>query len=76
MIDNVHTTLMILQLHTSFVRMAKHFRRNSKPGRPGVEHLVSNRQLHNKRAFVQPVVQPKFVGLPHPGQSVLFGHEH
>ena len=48
MIDDPHTILMILQLHISLVKMANHLRGNSKPGLPGVEHLVPNGQLYNK----------------------------
>ena len=48
MIDSLHTILMILQLHISFIRMANHLGSNWKPSQLGVEYLVPNSQLQNK----------------------------
>ena len=48
MIGDLHTTLIMLQLHMSIVQKANHLRRYPKPNRLGVEHIVPNAQLHNK----------------------------
>ena len=48
MIDDLHTILMILQVHISFVKMANHLCRNWKASRLGVEHLVPDGQPQNK----------------------------
>ena len=45
MIDDPHTTLIMLQLH---MPKANHLRQYPKPHRLGVEHPVPNAQLHNK----------------------------
>ena len=49
MIDGLHTTLIILQLHMPIVQKANHLRGYPKPSRPGVQHPVPNAQLHNKK---------------------------
>ena len=48
MIDDLHTTLIMLQLHMPIVPKANHLCGYPKPSRLGVEHLVPNAQLHNK----------------------------
>ena len=48
MIDNPHTTMIILQFHMPIVQKASHLRGYPKPSRPSVEHPVPNAQLHNK----------------------------
>ena len=48
MIDDLHTTLIILQLHMPIVQKANHLRGYPKPSRPCVEHLVPNAQLHKQ----------------------------
>ena len=48
MIDDPHTTLIILQLHMPIVQKANHLRGYPKPSRPSVEHPVPNTQLYNK----------------------------
>ena len=48
MIDGPHTILIILQLHMEKANPTNHLRRYPKPSRLGVEHPVSNAQLHNK----------------------------
>ena len=49
MIDNLHTTLIILQFHMPIVQKANHLCGYPKPSRPGVEHYVPIAQLHNKK---------------------------
>ena len=49
MIDGLHTTLIILQLHMPIVQKANHIRGYPKPSRPAVEHPIPNAQLHNKQ---------------------------
>ena len=49
MIDDLHTTLIILQLHMPIVQQTNHLRGYPKPSRPSVEHPVSNAQLHKKK---------------------------
>ena len=48
MIDDPHTTLIMLQLHMPIVQKANHPRGYPKPSRLGVEHPVPNAQLHIK----------------------------
>ena len=48
MIDDPHTTFIILQLHMPIVQKANHLCRYPKPSRPSVEYPVPNAQLHNK----------------------------
>ena len=48
MIDGLHSTLIILQLHMPIVQKANHLRGYPKPNRHGVEHPVPNAQLQNK----------------------------
>ena len=48
MIDGLHTTLIILQLHMPIVQKANHVCGYPKPSRPSVEHPVPDAQLHNK----------------------------
>ena len=47
-IDNLHTTLIILQLHMAIVQKANHLCGYPKLSRPGVAHPVPNAQLHKK----------------------------
>ena len=48
MIDNPHTTLIVLQLHMPIVQKANHLRGYPGPSRLGVERHVPNAQLNNK----------------------------
>ena len=48
MIDDPHTTLIILQLHMPIVQKANHLSGYPKSSRSGVEHPVPNTQLHSK----------------------------
>ena len=48
MIDDLRSTLIILQLHMRIVQKANHLHGYLKPSRPGVEHPVPNARLHNK----------------------------
>ena len=49
MIDNPHTTLIILQQNMPIVQKANHLRGYLKPSRPSVEHPIPNAQLHKKK---------------------------
>ena len=48
MIEDPHTTLIMLQLHMPILQKANHFRGYPKPSRLGAEHHVPTAQLHNK----------------------------
>ena len=48
MIDDPHTTLIMLQLYVPIMQMANHLHGYQKPNRLGVEHLVANAQLYKK----------------------------
>ena len=49
MIDDPHTTLIILQFHMPIVQTANHLRRCPKPNRRGVKQFLPNAELHNKQ---------------------------
>ena len=48
MIDDPHTTMIILQFPIPIVQKANHLHGYPKPSGPSVEHPVPNAQLHNK----------------------------
>ena len=47
MVDYAHAISVILQLHMPIIQMRNHFCRYTKTGRPSVEYLVLNAQIHD-----------------------------